>query len=475
MVGVLGTGAAQEDAAGEAPVTFHTGRVEYAQWGPDNTVVFLENEGLWQIDSVGGEATHIASDVPFWGPHSILPGGQAVLASAMSAGVMLVPLSTGEPRVITTGRSPQFVASGHIVFLRGTSIWAIPFDLDRLEVTGNAVQVLGGVVERGLLPNYALSPSGSLVYVPARGAAPAQQLVWVDRDGREEPLGLEPGCYRIPRLSPDPSRVVYDDWCQETDPPAADIWIYDVVSRNRTRLTFDPVGEFHPTWMPDGTRVAFFSHTPEGASRGAIKWKAAAGTGDVTRLVESTNPVPQAFSPDGQILIYSDARDIYMLQLEGDGTPRPLVTTPALESGAYISPDGRWLAYASDESGRSEIYVRPFPNVDDGRWQVSTDGGAEAAWSHNGSELYYRNGDRMMRVAVDVTSTFSYGPPEVLFEGHYDTHRARNYDVARDGRFLMVKDVTPGDRTSARQHLMIVQNWDQELERIFAEVRIGPP
>ena len=135
-----------------------------------------------------------------------------------------------------------------------------------------------------------------------------------------------------------------------------------------------------------------------------------------------------------------------------------------------MAPDGQWLAYASDESGRPEIYVRPFPNVDDGRWQVSTDGGAEAAWSHNGSELYYRNGDRMMRVAVDITSTFSYGPPEVLFEGHYDTHRARNYDVARDGRFLMVKDVTPGDRTSARQHLMIVQNWDEELERIFAEV-----
>jgi len=311
--------------------------------------------------------------------------------------------------------------------------------------------------------------------VPARSAAPVQQLVWVDRDGREEPAGLEPGSYRIPRLSPDQSRVVFDDCCQETDPPVGDIWIHDFISRNTTRLTFATVAEAHPAWTPDGTGVVFFSIPPNAVAKGSIELKTAAGTGDVIRLVESTNPVPQAFSPDGQILIYSDARDIYMLQLEGDPTSKPILTTPALESGAYISPDGQWLAYASDESGRPEIYVRPFPNVDDGRWQVSTDGGAEAAWSHDGNELYYRNGDRMMRVTVDITSTFSYGPPEVLFEGHYDTHRARNYDVARDGRFLMVKDVTPGDRTSARQHLMIVQNWDQELERIFAEVRIGPP
>ena len=456
--------------AGDAPVTFHEGRVEYARWGPDNIVVFLENGELWQIDTVGGEPKQITSGGGFK-THSFLPGGQAVLAadSSMVGRVMLVPLSKGEPQVLTIGTAPQFVPSGHIVFLRGTSLWAIPFDLDRLEVTGSAVQVLEGVVERGILPNYVLSPSGSLVYVPTRGAAPVQQLVWLGRDGREELLGLEPGSYRIPRLSPDQSRVVFDDCCQETEPPVADIWIYDLVSRNRIHLTFDPAGEAHPAWTPDGKRVAFFS-LPSAVSTGAIVLKAATGTGDVTRLVESTNPVPQAFSPDGQILIYSDARDIYMLQLEGEPTSKPILSTPALESGAYISPDSQWLAYASDESGRSEIYVRPFPNVDDGRWQVSTDGGAEAAWAHDGSELYYRNGDSMIRVAVDITSTFSYGPPEVLFEGHYDTHRARNYDVARDGRFLMVKDVTPGDRTSARQHLMIIQNWNAELARIFAEV-----
>ncbi len=156
-----------------------------------------------------------------------------------------------------------------------------------------------------------------------------------------------------------------------------------------------------------------------------------------------------------------------MLRLDGGEAPEPLVATPdARDAGGYISPDGRWLAYASDESGRWEIYVRPFPEVDEGRWQVSTNGGTEAAWALDGRELFYRNGDKMMRVAVTATSVFAHQPPQVLFEGSYDTHVNRNYDVARDGRFLMVKDVTPRDPASARQHLVLVQNWLEELKRL---------
>ena len=166
-------------------------------------------------------------------------------------------------------------------------------------------------------------------------------------------------------------------------------------------MRHQPVGEAPPAWTPNGTRVAFISLV------NAIELKAAAGTGDVTRLVESTHPVPQAFSPG--------RADLDRLR--------------------------RWRHLPAATGRRADI-----------------------------DELYHRNGDHMIRVAFDITSAFSYGPPEVLFEGPYDTHRARNYDVARDGRFLMVKDVTPGDRTSARQHLMIVQNWDEELERIFADV-----
>ena len=159
----------------DAPVTFHTGRVDAAAWGPYNKVVFAKNADLWQIDTLGGEPEQMTFDGGYRGQPSFLPGGEALLASKWQGEMMLVPLTTGQPQVLTIGSAPQFVPSGHIVFLRGSSLWAIPFDLDRLEVTGSAMQVLEGVVEQGrVLPNYVLSPSGSLVYVPARGAAPVQ-------------------------------------------------------------------------------------------------------------------------------------------------------------------------------------------------------------------------------------------------------------------------------------------------------------
>ena len=370
---------------GEAPATFHTGNVLAAAWGPNDTVVFTENNTLWEIDTVGGEPRRVASEGRYRGQPSFLPGGRSVLANDRTSGqVVVIPLSTGQPRVLMNGTAPQFVPSGHIVFRRETSLWAVPFDADRLEVRGGAVQVLQGSVQQGTLPNFALSPSGTLAYAPAVGSPPVQQLVWVSREGEEEILPLDPGSYRIPRISADQSRVAFDDCCQQMSPPTGDIWIYDLARRNMTRLTFDPIGEFHPLWTPDGRRVAFLSY---GRS---LNWKASTGTGDASRLTESSNPAPQGFSPDGRVLTYTMLGDIYMLQLESDGTPESLVATPAQESGGYISPDGRWLAYASDESGRSEIYVRPFPKVDDGRWQVSTNGGTEAAWAVNGRELFYR-------------------------------------------------------------------------------------
>ena len=445
---------------GEAPVTFHTGRVRGAAWGPHNTVVFSENNALWEIDTVGGEPRRITSEGQYDGQPSFLPSGRSVLASEKLSGqLVVIPLATGQPRVLTNGTAPQFVPSGQLIFRRDTSLSAVPFDTDRLVVKGGAVQVLQESVQQGTMSNFALSASGTLVYTPAVGL-PVQQLVWVDREGKEEVLPLEPSSYRIPRISADQSRLVFDDCCRQLHPPTGDIWIYDLAAGNATRLTFDPIGEFHPLWTPDDERVAFYSY---GRS---IDWKASTGTGDVTRLTESSQPVPQAFSPDGLSLTYTGLGDIHMLRLDGDGTSEPLVATPATEHGGYISPDGRWLAYTSDESGRSEIYVRPFPEVDEGRWQVSTNGGTEAAWAVDGHELFYRNGDKMMRVEVAATSAFAHKPPQVLFEGRYDTHRNRNYDVARDGRFLMVKDVTPPNQASARKHLVLVQNWLEELERL---------
>ena len=160
-------------------------------------------------------------------------------------------------------------------------------------------------------------------------------------------------------------------------------------------------------------------------------------------------------------------QNVYVVPLDGSGEATPLFATPAIETGGYVSPDGRWIAYTSDELGRPEIYVRPFPDVDTGgQWLLSTNGGNEAAWSPDGREVYFRSGNQMMSVPVDTTTTFVHGAPQVLFQGRYDTHDARNYEVARDGRFLMVKDATPIDRVLERQQLVLVQNWFTELERL---------
>ena len=449
-------------ADGGVPVAFHEGRVQSAAWGAGDTVAFVEDRNLWTIDTNGGQPELIAGGAVYRGQPFFLPGGREVLLSDFSRGMVVrVPLSTGEPEDLARGVAAQFIPTGHLLFRRDKSLWAMPFDSVRGETTSGAVQVLPeAIASSQVLHNYAVSAEGTLVYVPARSTEPVQQLVWVDRDGSEEALALETGSYRIPRLSSDQSRIVFDDCCQSRVPPTGGLWVYDLRAETITRLTFDAMGEFHPLWTPDGERVAFYTF---GRS---IDLREATGGGEVGRVVDGVNPVPQAFSADGESLVYADQGDIYVVPVGDSGEPDPLIASPAYEAGGYLSPDGRWIAYASDESGRHEIYVRPFPNVDDGRWQLSTDGGTEASWALDGRELFFRDGDWMMSVEVDTSTTFAHGAPQALFEGRYDRHANRNYDVARDGRFLMVKDASPVDRVSERQELALVQNWFEELRRL---------
>ncbi len=449
-------------ADGGVPVTFHEGRVEGAAWGPADMVAFVEDRNLWLIDTNGGQPELITGGSVYRGQPFFLPGGREVLLSDWIRGMVVrVPLSTGETEDLTRGMAAQFISTGHILFRRDESLWAMPFDSVRGETTGGAVQVLPEAIGTSMvLPNYAVSAEGTLVYLPATSTEPVQQLVWVNRDGSEEALALAPGRYRIPRLSSDQSRIVFDDCCQSLQPPTGGLWMYDLRTETITRLTFDATGEFHPLWTPDGERVAFYTY---GRS---IDLREATGGGEVGRVVEGVNPVPQAFSADGESLVYFHQGDIHVVPLDGSGESDPLIASPAVESGGYLSPDGRWIAYSSDESGRPEIYVRPFPNVADGRWQLSTDGGTEASWALDRRELFFRNGDWMMAVEVDTSTTFAHGAPQALFQGRYDTHQLRNYDVARDGLFLMVKDASPVDRVSERQQLVLVQNWFGELKRL---------
>ncbi len=293
-------------------------------------------------------------------------------------------------------------------------------------------------------------------------------MIWRDREGREELLSAEPRAYTYPRISPDWSQLALDVRDQEND-----IWIWDFTRETLRRLTFDPGNDYYPAWTPDSRRVAFGS-----AQDGSLNlfWKAADGTGTVERLAESQhNQYPNAFSTDGKQLVYreglpSRGGDLLVLSLDRDGSSAPLLATEFEERNAELSPDGRWLAYESNASGQFEIYVQPFPNVDEGRWQISTSGGTRPLWARDGSELFYLDrGGRLTAVSVRTDPDFDFGNPEIVFEETYigsSGPPGRTYDVSADGeRFLMFKEGGAGDETPPAE-LILVLNWFEELKRL---------
>ncbi len=339
----------------------------------------------------------------------------------------------------------------------------MPFDLNRLEKTGPEAPILEGIqVSRFGVAPYSFSDDGLLVYLPGGDVrATRSSLVWVDREGNEEPLSAEPRAYGHPRLSPDGSRLAVT----VDDSGNTDIWIYDLGRQTPTRLTFDAAGDQVSIWTPDGQRVVFLSQR-EGANN--LFWKAADGTGQVERLRTSPNfQLPSWFSPDGKSLVFYERKgsfDIGVLSMEGERTSKPLLQTEFDETRPAISPDGRWIAYMSNETGRREIYVRPFPSVEDGSWQISSDGGVSPVWAPNGRELFYRNGEAMMVVKIETEPSFRHGRPQVLFSGSY-AFAARNYDIHPDGqRFLMIKEAEQTGETGTE--LIVVENWFQELKRL---------
>jgi serine/threonine-protein kinase len=313
--------------------------------------------------------------------------------------------------------------------------------------------------------------------------------VWVTRQGHEDPIvAAPPRAYLQPRLSPDGTRVAVF-----IDNQQGDIWIYDLARQTLTRLTDAPAPDQYPVWTPDSRRIIFGS-----ARAGAINlfWQAADNTGTVERLTTSPNAQsPTSISPDGTRLIVRETVpkmgfDLRVLAMDpsaplgtGPATPpgagrsatapeasprrtEPLVQTTFLEENGELSPDGHWLAYQSNESGRFEVSVRPFPNVDSGYWTISTTGGMMPLWARSGKELYYLTLDgALMAVPVHSTPAFSAGTPTKLFDTrYYATGNARTYDVSRDGQtFLMIK-AAGGDPTSTPTGIVVVLHWVEELK-----------
>ena len=338
---------------------------------------------------------------------------------------------------------------------------AVPFDLQRMSVTGAPVPVVEGVMQSvsNGVAQYSVSENGSLDYVPGSILAGQNTLVWVDRRGAEQPLPAPPHGYRSPRVSPDGKRiaVVVDDL-------GGHAWTYDLARGTLTRLTFEAGGTNSVAWTRDGKRLTFNSGGPPN-----LFWQAADGSGKAERLTTSENQQnPISWSPDGEGLAYMELDsttnwDIWVLRLS-DRKAQPFLRTASYETVPQFSPDGRWLAYVSDESGRFEIYAQPYPGPG-GKWQISTEGGTEPVWNPNGRELFYRNGPKMMAVDITTQSGFSAGKSRMLFEAPYLSLVATipSYDVSPDGqRFLMLK---ANEQSQATTQINIVQNWFEELKQ----------
>jgi serine/threonine-protein kinase len=311
-------------------------------------------------------------------------------------------------------------------------------------------------------------------------ASPARTLVWVDRQGREEPVqGAPARAYTYPRLSPDGARLALDVRDQEND-----IWMWDFTRETLTRVTFDPGQDRAPLWMPDGRHIVFSSQAGvnlRGTGVGRLFWRATDGTGAAEPLERGDSvpllKLPSSVSPDGTTIVTWGPSssliefDVIKFTLN-DRHVEPLVQTSFSERNGDVSPDGRWLAYESNASGRFEIYVRPFPGTSGGQWQVSTAGGVEPVWARNGQELFYIAADRSLTsVRVDRGATWAAGAPRKIvngqaFFGEAFNNPGRTYDVSPDGkRFLMIKDAVP-DQAAASVSIVVVQNWIEELKHL---------
>jgi len=289
--------------------------------------------------------------------------------------------------------------------------------------------------------------------------------VWVDRKGAVQPLAAPPRAYTHPQLSPDGSQLTVTISAAEKD----DIWVYDLARGSLSRLTFE--GNNHVSvWTPDGKRMVFRSIRD---GRSNLFWKPADGSGSEEQLTKSEHSLSlSSISSDGKMAFYTESdpstrQDLWMVPLEGDRKASLILQTPFDEAAPSISPDGRWLAYLSNESGRLEVYIRAFPGPG-GKWQISTEGGVEPLWSRDGRELFYWSGDKLMAVDITTQPSFQAGTPRLLFEGKYVRHGTSlaepNFDISADGRrFLMFKQTERQEETLTQIH--VVLNWFEELRR----------
>ena len=446
-----------------------------ASWGPDDTIVFAAGSptSLSRVSSGGGVPEILTTPDPeqrefghLW--PVLLPNGRAVLF-AIDTGegfdnalIAVQSLETGERKSpLEGGTAPRYAPTGHIVYAREDKLLAVPFDLEDLVVTGHPIPVLENVAVNRFLgfAQFSFSRDGLLAYMPTDYSEAKRRLVWVDRNGGVEPLPSPDRAYRLPRVSPNGQRVAVVISTLAT----SDIWTYDLQREALAQLT--ELGRVSaPVWTPDGEQIAFVYG---GAALGNLYWQAADGSASGQSLWGGQySGVPTSWSPDGKMLAIAKhdpptGWDIFVLRM-GD-EPEPLVRSPFGGGGAVFSPDGHWIAaFTGLASGGGAVYVHTFRRSGAGG-QVSPEGGREPVWSRDGRELFYRKGNEMMVIPIQTSPTFNAGEPRLLFEGGFQRGGPAqpNYDVAPDGRFLMIEST--GGPTATK--LNVVLNFFEELKQ----------
>jgi serine/threonine-protein kinase len=452
-------------------------------WGTDGTIVYgicpgamdqKDLGGLKRVPASGGTVESLTRvELTAHKFPQVLPGRKAVLFTERGDPgdyrITVLDLETGKLRVVVErGSAGRYLPTGHVVYALGGNLWAVPFDLEILEATGPPVQIGERVLmESGEgLAHFDISDDGALVYLPGGLVDTETQLVWVDRSGKTERLPVVDVSFS-PRVSPDGTRLLF---CRQRG--GADIWVHDLETGAERKLTPEEGPSWWAVWAPDGESFVVDHRSSPG--RHELVQKAADGSRSAESLTKPWGLLqPFSFSADGAIFAFQESNDeqtghnIWTLSMTDDRTPRPFLREEVDELHPAISPNGKWLAYASNETGRYEVSVQPLPGPG-GVVPISADGGWEPIWSPDGRGLFYRDvsGRKILSVLFDTTAAVpSPGRPRLVAEGPFVRGRphGRQYDVAPDGRFLVIVQDAPPPPTEYH----VVLNWFEELESRF--------